>query len=85
MGRRLLPRIRGILDEIRSLEDLAVDRGVALLRGRLRLGIIPTIAPYLLPMLIPHLREAYPELAIELREALPRSWSRICGLAISTS
>lgn len=69
MGRRLLPRIRGILDEIRSLEELAGQRR-GTLRGRLRLGIIPTIAPYLLPLLIPDLRAAYPELAIELREAV---------------
>lgn len=69
MGRRLLPRIRGILDEIRSLEELAAQkRGI--LRGRLRLGIIPTIAPYLLPLLIPDLRDAYPDLTIELREAV---------------
>jgi LysR family hydrogen peroxide-inducible transcriptional activator len=69
MGRRLLPRIRGILDEIRSLEELAGQRR-GTLRGRLRLGIIPTIAPYLLPLLIPDLRMAYPELTIELREAV---------------
>jgi LysR family hydrogen peroxide-inducible transcriptional activator len=69
MGRRLLPRIRGILDEIRSLEELAGQRR-GILRGRLRLGIIPTIAPYLLPLLIPDLREAYPDLTIELREAV---------------
>ncbi|MHC1549914.1 LysR substrate-binding domain-containing protein [Phyllobacterium sp. K27] len=69
LGRKLLPRIQSILDEIRSLEDLALEkRGT--LRGRLRLGIIPTIAPYLLPVLIPHLHDNYPDLSIELREAL---------------
>ncbi|EJN03092.1 hydrogen peroxide-inducible genes activator [Phyllobacterium sp. YR531] len=69
MGRRLLPRIQSILDEIRALEDLASEkRGI--LRGRLRLGIIPTIAPYLLPMLIPDLHRQYPDLTIELREAV---------------
>lgn len=69
MGRRLLPRIQSILDEIRSLEDLALEkRGT--LRGRLRLGIIPTIAPYLLPILIPDLHRQYPDLTIELREAV---------------
>ncbi|MEP7455947.1 LysR substrate-binding domain-containing protein [Phyllobacterium sp. SB3] len=69
MGRRLLPRIQSILDEIRSLEDLALEkRGT--LRGRLRLGIIPTIAPYLLPILIPDLHREYPDLTIELREAV---------------
>jgi LysR family hydrogen peroxide-inducible transcriptional activator len=69
MGRRLLPRIRSILDEIRSLEELAGQRR-GILRGRLRLGIIPTIAPYLLPLLVPDLRETYPDLTIELREAV---------------
>jgi LysR family transcriptional regulator, hydrogen peroxide-inducible genes activator len=69
MGQRLLPRVQSILDEIRSLEELASEkRGT--LRGRLRMGIIPTIAPYLLPILIPDLREQYPDLAIELREAV---------------
>jgi LysR family hydrogen peroxide-inducible transcriptional activator len=69
LGRRLLPRIRSILDEIRSLEELAGQRR-GILRGRLRLGIIPTIAPYLLPLLVPDLRETYPDLTIELREAV---------------
>lgn len=69
MGKRLLPRVRGILNGIRSLEELA-SRRRGILQGRLRLGIIPTIAPYLLPILIPELREAYPELTIELREAV---------------
>jgi LysR family transcriptional regulator, hydrogen peroxide-inducible genes activator len=69
MGKRLLPRVRGILNGIRSLEELASQRR-GILQGCLRLGIIPTIAPYLLPILIPELREAYPELTIELREAV---------------
>lgn len=69
MGKRLLPRVRGILNGVRSLEELASQRR-GILQGRLRLGIIPTIAPYLLPILIPELREAYPELTIELREAV---------------
>ena len=69
MGKRLLPRVRGILNGVRSLDELASQRR-GILQGRLRLGIIPTIAPYLLPILIPELREAYPELTIELREAV---------------
>ncbi|MCE3519389.1 hydrogen peroxide-inducible genes activator, partial [Escherichia coli] len=57
MGKRLLPRVRGILNGVRSLEELASQRR-GILQGRLRLGIIPTIAPYLLPILIPELRAA---------------------------
>ncbi|GAB1581096.1 LysR substrate-binding domain-containing protein [Phyllobacterium phragmitis] len=69
MGQRLLPRIRSILQEIRSLEEIAAQkRGV--LQARIRLGIIPTIAPYLVPVLIPLLRERYPALKTELKEAV---------------
>ncbi|RCS25816.1 hydrogen peroxide-inducible genes activator [Phyllobacterium salinisoli] len=69
MGQRLLPRIRSILREIRSLEEIAAQkRGV--LQARMRLGIIPTIAPYLVPVLIPKLREHYPVLKMELKEAV---------------
>src|SRR5262249_2262816 len=38
------------------------------LSGRLRLGVIPTIAPYLLPKTLPHLRKAYPKLQLYLTE-----------------
>ncbi|MEZ4403407.1 MAG: hydrogen peroxide-inducible genes activator [Kofleriaceae bacterium] len=38
------------------------------LTGRLRLGVIPTIAPYLLPTVLPRVRKAYPRLQLVLRE-----------------
>jgi LysR family transcriptional regulator, hydrogen peroxide-inducible genes activator len=69
MGQRLLPRIRVILREIRSLEEITAQKG-GLLQGRVRLGIIPTVAPYLVPVLIPMLRERYPGLRVELKEAV---------------
>ena len=40
----------------------------ALLSGRLKLGIIPTLAPYLLPKVLPVLQARYPDLTVELRE-----------------
>jgi len=39
-----------------------------LLHGRLTLGIIPSLAPYVLPRILPPLQERYPELHLELRE-----------------
>ncbi len=51
-------------DELAELARAARDR----LSGRLRLGVIPTVAPYLLPALIPDLTAARPELEIHLRE-----------------
>ncbi len=55
---------------IRDAEDMmaltAASQGP--LTGRLQLGVIPTIAPYLLPRLLPALRQQYPRLDLGLRE-----------------
>jgi LysR family hydrogen peroxide-inducible transcriptional activator len=62
-------RVRDILRSVDELGDYARasrDR----LTGRLRIGMIPTIAPYLLPALISSLAETYPELDIHVREAM---------------
>ncbi|WOC15374.1 LysR substrate-binding domain-containing protein [Pseudochrobactrum sp. MP213Fo] len=69
LGRTLWPRIQVILQEIRALEELTIQKS-GILQSRLRLGIIPTIAPYLLPELIQALKKQYPALKLELREAL---------------
>lgn len=65
----LLPRIENILSDIRDVETLA-RRGRAAMEGKFRLGIIPTIAPYLLPLLLPELKTRFPALVLELREAV---------------
>lgn len=68
-GEALLPEVRAILRSVDSLYDRA-RQVTGILEGRLRLGIIPTVAPYLVPALIPMLRERFPKLEIELRELL---------------
>ncbi|TWG89547.1 LysR family hydrogen peroxide-inducible transcriptional activator [Mesorhizobium sp. J18] len=68
-GRMLLPRIEKILAEISDLEAVA-RRGRRMLEGRFRIGIIPTVAPYLLPHVLPELRSRFPALQTELREAV---------------
>lgn len=65
----LRPRIAAILAQIREVEALA-SRGRKRMQGRLRLGMIPTVAPYLLPRILPELRDNYPRLQLELREAI---------------
>ncbi|WP_193176264.1 hydrogen peroxide-inducible genes activator [Oricola nitratireducens] len=68
-GQRLLPHIRRILRDTQALEEMMLqNRG--LLVGSLRIGMIPTIAPYLLPRLIPHLQAHYPKLELKVREAV---------------
>jgi LysR family hydrogen peroxide-inducible transcriptional activator len=69
LGEDVVRRVRDILRSVDELEDLARlsrDRIV----GRLRLGVIPTIAPYLLPRIIGDLTEANPTLDIHIRETL---------------
>jgi LysR family hydrogen peroxide-inducible transcriptional activator len=68
-GEELLPEIRDILERADRLADrVKLRRGP--FGGRLRLGIIPTVAPYLVPKLIPELRRRFPQLVIELKELL---------------
>lgn len=66
-GRIVAERARAILLDVRDLADAArVD--AAPLSGRLRLGSIPTIAPYLLPGLLSEAARRHPELELRIRE-----------------
>jgi len=67
-GEEVARKIGRILAEVDDLTDYARQSG-ELLSGRLRLGVIPTIAPYVLPALLPLLRAGYPKLDLHLREA----------------
>lgn len=69
LGDEFVSRAREILRGVDELGDLA-RASQSTLVGRLRLGVIPTIAPYLLPTLIGLLDEAYPELDVHVRETL---------------
>jgi len=68
-GAKLLPVAREVLAKTTELVDLAGSFG-APLTGRLRIGAIPTVGPYLLPRVLPLVRETYPKLRIFLREDL---------------
>lgn len=68
-GEELLPEIRDILERTDRLATrLKAEQGP--FKGRLRLGIIPTVAPYLVPRLIPALRQRFSQLTVELKELL---------------
>ena len=68
-GEELAQRVRDILHSVDELGDFA-RASRARLTGRLRIGMIPTIAPYLLPTVIGNLTRMHPELEIHVREAL---------------
>jgi LysR family hydrogen peroxide-inducible transcriptional activator len=65
----MLPRVERVLAEIRELEGLARRERTAM-TGRLRLGVIPTVAPYLLPAILPAIARRFPELTLELKESV---------------
>lgn len=69
VGEEALRRATVILNEAEELVEAAKNAGQPL-TGRFRLGVIPTIAPFLLPKALPLLRERFPKLRLFLREDL---------------
>jgi len=67
LGLRISDKARRVLREAEELADMARAEGLPL-TGELRMGVIPTIAPFLLPAILPQLRARWPELKLFLRE-----------------
>ena len=69
LGERVVDKARVVL---RQAEELAEMTRAAKepLSGELRMGVIPTIAPFLLPRVLPALRNSYPDLKLYLKEDL---------------
>ena len=67
LGQRIAEKARRVLREAEELADMARAEGLPL-TGELRMGVIPTIAPFLLPAILPRLRARWPELKLFLRE-----------------
>ena len=66
-GERIAGKARRVLREAEELADLARAAGKPL-SGDLRMSVIPTIAPFLLPRILPFIRRERPELKLYLRE-----------------
>lgn len=69
LGDAVVARARDVLRGAEDITDLVRAAGRPL-SGPLRLGVIPTIAPFLLPKALPELRRSYPDLKLVLREDL---------------
>lgn len=84
-GETLSGRVRGILRSVDELEDLA-RAASGEVAGRLRVGVIPTVAPYLLPRLIGDLAHAHPGLDLHVRETLtPRLIAELADGRLDTA
>jgi LysR family hydrogen peroxide-inducible transcriptional activator len=66
-GQEIAARAESILNQVRELSDYARQHH-GILTGPLHLGIIPSIAPYLLPTLLTEIGKSYPALDLHIRE-----------------
>jgi LysR family transcriptional regulator, hydrogen peroxide-inducible genes activator len=71
-GVEVARRAGPILSAARDLAD-CVRHGGPLLSKTLRLGVIPTLAPYVLPLLLPELHRTHPDLCLDLLETQTRT------------
>ncbi len=71
LGRELVERARKVLSDTQEIVDLAASakHGLA---GKLKLGVPPTLGPYLLPYVVPELHRRYPFLKLYVKEGTPR-------------
>ena len=67
LGEKIADKAVSVLRETEELAEMARAQGRPL-HGDLRMGVIPTIAPFLLPTMLPRLRQQWPELKLYLRE-----------------
>lgn len=71
VGREIATRARGVLREIAEIVELG-RQGRVPLSGTIRVGVVQSLGSYLLPLLVPDLRDRHPTLRLYLREGLPR-------------
>jgi LysR family transcriptional regulator, hydrogen peroxide-inducible genes activator len=67
LGERIVGKARRVVREAEELGDMVKATGKPL-SGEMRMSVIPTIAPFLLPRILPQLREDWPDLKLFLRE-----------------
>lgn len=89
IGAGIVAQARVILREAGLLQQMVNDRR-DVMAGEIRIGIIPTLAPYLLPALFQHMREHYPRLDLIVKESITREiiqelkHNRLdCGLVVT--
>lgn len=74
-GKEVAGRARTILASVQDLVDYAKGQE-GVLAGVLKLGAIPSIAPYLLPAALPAMQEHFPDLSLQLRETVTEALVR---------
>ncbi len=75
LGEQILDHARRILREVQDIRETALSYSEEF-GGTIRLGLPPTIGPYLLPRMLPNLHRAYPKLRLHVREEVPQTLPR---------
>ncbi|MGL5837546.1 MAG: hydrogen peroxide-inducible genes activator [Sphingorhabdus sp.] len=70
IGRDIAERARAVLVKMKDIEHLA-RQAQADVVGTIRLGVTPTLGPYLLPAIVAALHHEYPSLRLYIREGIP--------------
>ena len=70
VGREIAERARAILIKVKDIEEIAELAQVDVV-GTIRLGVTPTLGPYLLPAIVAALHHDYPSLRLYIREGIP--------------
>ena len=70
VGAEIAARARRVLTDVEEIRDIA-KAASAPLGGTIRLGVVQSLGPYLLPQVIPDLHESLPDLRLYVREGLP--------------
>ncbi len=72
IGDVIASRARTVLRDVEDIVDLA-KHGQSLFGGTIRLGVLQSLGPYLLPHILPELHQTYPDLKLYVREAMPQA------------
>lgn len=68
VGKRLVEQVQSVLFEVRKIENIIQTEPGDRTQGELTLGVIPTVAPYLLPRLLPVLEKMHPGMELKILE-----------------
>ncbi len=71
MGEKVIAQARVVLKEAKRISDIIVNES-GKIKGNLRIGIIPTLAPYLLPLFIAEFLKKYPEVIVNVEELVTK-------------
>ncbi len=71
IGKEIAVRSRTVLRDVQDIVELA-KHGQSLLGGTIRLGVLQSLGPYLLPHILAELHQSFPNLKLYIREGMPK-------------